>query len=456
MIRMSHTHRIARRAVWIAAPTLVVGMSGAAFGVASASPRPTQPDGTRWAQQAVGVPTGLSSAIRRSLGAGVAPARPVGPQVNGAYKQSAELAPGDSQGGDFFGASVRLSSDGRTAIVGASQKNQFIGAAYVFVDKGGRWKQTAKLLASDGQIDDQFGSSVAIAGNGDTIVVGAPFHDTLVGAAYVFTNRGGSWTQTDEVTDKGGAPGDFFGSSIALSTDGSTLLGSAWGAGDSTGTVYLFDAKGGRWKQSAQLTAKGLDEGDQFGAGVALSGDGSTVVATSPYHGTGTAYVFSTKGSAWKQSAALTASDGAAGDNFGVGVATSADGSTIVVGSDLHNDETGAAYVYAKSGKTWRQSAELTASDGAPSDLLGRAVAVTADGGTAVIGADGVNGGVGAGYVFTAKKGGWKQSAELTASDGAASDDFGAAVAVSDTSRSILVGAFGHSASAGRAYVFAD
>src|SRR6202042_2362096 len=110
----------------------------------------------------------------------------------------------DGLPGDSFGASVDLKGD--AAVIGATD-NESGGAAYVFTESGSNWSQTAELTPSDGVSDDQFGDSVALSGK--TAVVGARLHSTddngEQGAAYMFANNGGTWTQTAELSASDGA-----------------------------------------------------------------------------------------------------------------------------------------------------------------------------------------------------------------------------------------------------------
>jgi hypothetical protein len=138
---------------------------------------------------------------------------------------------------------------------------------------------------------------------------------------------------------------------------------------------------------------------------------------------TGAAYVFGLP----SQQARLTASNPAANSNFGVSVAIS--GSTAVVGADTRSSKTVAVYVFVRSGSTWTQQAKLTASDGAANDFFGVSVAISRS--TAVVGADGKNASTGAAYVFTRSGSTWSQQAELTASGGAGGDEFGFSLALS-------------------------
>jgi hypothetical protein len=170
--------------------------------------------------------------------------------------------------------------------------------------------------------------------------------------------------------------------------------------------------------------------------------------------------VFVQSGTTWGQQAELTSSDGAANDEFGSSVAV--DGNTAVVGAVGHmvglNVNQGAAYVFVQSGSTWSQQAELIASDGAAGDYLGSSVAVS--GSTAIAGSwlhtVGSNVEQGAAYVFAPSGGTWSQQAELTAADGARYNGFGVSVAVSGSTA--LAGAPNHKVGSnpaqGAAYVF--
>ncbi len=337
-----------------------------------------------------------------------------------------------------------------------------------------------KVLAYDGAGDDRFGSFVALSG--DTALVSA-YSDDIggnadQGSAYIFTKSGGAWVFTAKLTASDGAADDRFGSFVALSGD-TALVGAYWddiGGNADQGSAYVFVRPGGGWAtgtETAKLTASDGAADDRFGLSVALSGDTALVGAYSDDIGgnanQGSAYVFVKPGGGWAtgtETAKLTASDGAADDGFGYSVAISGD--TALAGAfwdDIGgNADQGSAYVFVKPGGGWAtgtETAKLTASDGAASDFFGVAVALSGD--TALVGAYsddiGANTAQGSAYVFVKPGGGWATGAEtakLTASDGAASDGFGNSVVLSgDTA---LVGArlddVGANADQGSAYVF--
>ncbi|MDO8749562.1 MAG: prepilin-type N-terminal cleavage/methylation domain-containing protein [Dehalococcoidia bacterium] len=387
-----------------------------------------------------------------------------------APQQSAKLTASDGAANDKFGYSVAISGD--TAVVGARFDdfggNIDQGSAYVFVRSGSAWSQQAKLTASDGAAYDKFGGSVAISG--DTIVVGAFAADvggnTYQGSAYVFVRSGGAWSQQAKLTASDGAAHDHFGLSVAISGDTAVVGANGADVGGNTaqGSAYVYVRSGGAWSQQAKLTASDGAARDEFGLSVAISGDTAVVGAYSADVGSngnqGSAYVFVRSGGAWTQQAKLAASDGAVSDWFGFSVAISGDTAVVAAKTDDvgSNADQGSAYVFVRSGTTWSQQAKLTASDGAAEDYFGVSVAISGD--TAVVGAYwddvGSNTEQGSAYLFLRSGGAWSQQAKLTASDGAVSDYFGVSVAISgDTA---VVGAHGDDVGSntdqGSAYVF--
>ena len=352
-----------------------------------------------------------------------------------------KLIASDGQPNDFLGSSVAV--DGDTAVVGASGDDGQKGAVYVFTRSGDSWTQTAKLTASDGAAEDQLGTSVAV--DGDTIVAGAYGHNVGAndnqGAVYTFARTGAAVRQeTATLTASDGAGGDQLGLSVAV--DGDTIVAGAPfddGANANQGSAYTFARTGGDRTQTARLTASDGAAEDQLGRSVAVDGD--TIVAGAPFDDApnpaqGSVYTFARTGLAARlETAKLTTSDGAATDFLGFSVAV--EGDTIVAGAlrdDVGaNDSQGAVYTFARAGLAARQeTAKLTASDGAAADLLGVSVAV--EGNTIVAGAlrddIGANADQGSAYTFARTGANRTETAKLTATDGAANDEFGFSVAV--------------------------
>jgi hypothetical protein len=400
------------------------------------------------AQTAPAVPASLRAAIRKSLGAG-------------AYSRQTGLAAADGAPNDEFGYSVALSGSGTTALVGAWERHTSTGAAYVFRLRGGQWHQTAELTAPHGVANDEFGYSVALSATGATAVVGAP-RSGGAGAAYVFGLRGGKWFHTTELTAANAARGDNFGGAVAVSAPGATIVVGAFGANltpglaAGTGAAYVFRLRGRSWAQTAELTPAHGAPMDVFGGSVSVSAAGTTALVGAAGHNfsEGAAYVFRLRGHSWSQTAELTAPHPAQGDNFGVSVSLSARGSTALAGAPDRTSQAGAAYVFRLRGRTWSETAQLTAAGGAPRDEFGYSVALSANGTTALGGAPYHNEAVGAAYVFRLRGRTWSQTAELTARDGASPDQLGGSVGLSASGSTALAGAIGRNSYAGAAFVF--
>ncbi|MCC7313301.1 MAG: VCBS repeat-containing protein [Planctomycetes bacterium] len=259
---------------------------------------------------------------------------------------------------------------------------------------------------------------------------------------------------------------DRFG--IAVGIDADTAVVGAYfddhSAGLNAGSAYVFDRVQGVWVESAILTATDAAAGDQFGRSVAISG-GTIVVGASTDDlpagvDAGAAYVFIRLNGAWIEQAKLTAADAAANDRFGNWVAI--DGDTALIGSYLDDHaggiDAGSAYVFVRENGIWSQQAKLVAQDAAVLDQFG--VLLSIDDDTAVVGSHLVNlpqgADAGAAYVFERLNGVWAQTARLTASNAGANDRFGQSVVVSG--ETIVVGAHNREiagqAGAGAVYVF--
>jgi hypothetical protein len=338
-------------------------------------------------------------------------------------------------------------------------------------------KQTAYIKASNAEAYDHFacgggnqghsGNSVAMSGDGDTMVVGAPYESGgstgvngnqddngayASGAVYVFVRQGSTWVQQAYVKASNAEQSDHFGASVALSRDGNTLAATAhWESSAATGVngnqhdnsirqagaVYVFTRTGTTWTQQAYVKASNTGrpgvgdvpgDGDQFGYSVALSGDGDTLAV----------------GAISEDSAAQQIdppSRGAGG--------TSADQ------EDDSQQSAGAVYVYARSGGTWTQQAYVKGSHLETGDMFGFAVALSFDGNTLVASAfdergssrvingphDNRANGSGALYVFVRQAGRWTQQAYIKGSRTEATDQLGYAVAISDDGNTIAAGA---------------
>ena len=399
----------------------------------------------------------------------------------GTWTQQAYLKAFNSDILDQFGFSVTLSGD--TLVVGAPGEASIAtginedesdnsastsGAAYVFIRDGeGTWTQQAYIKASNTEALDLFGTSVSLSG--DTLAVGASREDSSAtgidgdesnngtltsGAVYVFTRDGGGiWSQEAYIKASNTGANDLFGYTLTVSGD--TLAVGAYGEASNatginqdqsnnsmfeSGAVYIFTRSGTTWTQEAYIKASNTEADDWFSYGLALSGDtlavsaykedsNATVIngdeANNTYTNSGAVYIFTRSGTTWSQQAYIKPSNTGAADHFGYSVALSGD--TLAVGAEWEDnaetginkpdgsgaDDSGAAYVFTRSGTTWSQEAYIKASNTDSDDKFG--VSCTLSGDTLVVmaideasNATVINGdesnntasGSGAGYIF--------------------------------------------------------
>lgn len=405
------------------------------------------------------LPGGLTTALRRALGHDPAPQTPGQPHAATSWAQQGELVPVNPSQGDSSGFAVAVG--GTTAIVGAPGKNGNAGVVFVFTYNGSSWSESAELTGSDTAPGDRFGSAVAFSNS--TLVVGAPYRNQGTGAIYVFTESNNAWSQQARLTGSNTAPGDLLGSSVGISSDSAstTAIAGAPQHGLGAGAAYLFTAAGSAWSQQAVVSGLDTSVGDHFGESVSIAGGkyGATALVGAPQRntGAGVAYVFTRQGSIWTQQTELSGSDTVAADSFGTSVSLYIGilATTAMVGAPGKSGNTGAGYVFTRSGSTWAQQAKLAALDATPGDEFGLSVATL--GSKAVLGAPRHNNLTGAAYVFASSHKLWTQQAELSGSDAAQGDTFGASVGINGiSSATIVAGAPAKNQSIGAAYAFSS
>lgn len=398
-----------------------------------------------------------------------------------------ETSASDAATGGGFGTSVAISGDGSTAIIGApGQTINGIksGAVYAFTKSNdGTWTQTAEFAASDSARDDNFGTAVAISSDGKTALIGAPVHSvsghTVEGAAYIFSKAiNGSWTQTAELTAADGTTSDEFGWSASLSANGAVaLIGSPYHGvnGNSyQGAAYIFmQGQPGVWNEASELLAGDGVASDYFGFAVSFSSNGVSAAVGAPNHTVnnvtreGAVYTFANSTGTWAQTGELNDSSGSASESFGYAVSLSGDGTVLAVGVPYYtanNMTTGSVQIFTQNSGVWGTGMALISSDPQNGGDFGYSVALSNDGTAIVVGARGQtfgsNAAQGAAYVFNFANGTWQPGQEFTTADGDASDGLGYAVATTGDANIVAAGAFNHVVNgytdAGATYFFSD
>lgn len=380
----------------------------------------------------------------------------------GQWAEQQRLSASTPGSGDKFGVALSLSADGNTLAVGANNEDSDAdgiggdetnndaanaGAAYVFTRAEGVWSEPTFIKANNSDANDKFGESVELNDAGTVLVVGAPSEQSdaqvingqqnnnvsNAGAVYVFTLDDDTWQQQAYIKASDATGDDFFGRSISLDSEGSTLAvgaffedssdtgvnGDAFDvAANKSGAAYIFEYDGVDWTQQAFIKASNTEAQDRFGDSVSLSGDGNTLAVGTQFEdsavtgidgdqsnnealGAGAVYVFTRTDADWTQQAYLKASNTDAGDSFGSAVSLSHTGNVLVVGAvdeastavgingnEFDNtDPAGAAYVFRRTGQAWTQHTYLKATNTDSGDSFGNAVSLSGDGETLAIAA---------------------------------------------------------------------
>ncbi len=342
-------------------------------------------------------------------------------------QQGDKLGGGDGLDLSRKGWSVALSADGNTAAVGSPGTGfGEAGGAWIYTRSAGVWTQEGDELTGTGAVAESGdipllafqGTAVALSADGNTLLVGGPNDNNSAGAAWVFTRSGGVWTQVGSKLVGTGAFGAASqGSSVAISGDGNTAVLGGPTDNNKSGAAWVFTLSGGAWTQQAKLVGTGGGGPSGQGTSVAVSSDGNTVILGGPGDSgnAGAVWVFTRSGNMWTQQGDKLVGSGAGGNaSQGDSVGLSADGNTAIVGGPTNNfvsgpsgttEFAGAAWVFARSGGSWAQvGSVLTGSGALGYASQGAAAALSGDGQTAIVGGpfDGGEFGSGAAWVFVA------------------------------------------------------
>ncbi|MBB6091975.1 hypothetical protein HNQ60_000821 [Povalibacter uvarum] len=343
------------------------------------------------------------------------------------------LTASNAQDYDEFGGSVSISADGNTLVVGAAFEDSGTGneadnsvvssgAGYVFARNGTSWTQTAYLKSAAPAISDRFGSAVAISPDGAAVAVGLPYYSisgttSYSGQAQVFTLASGSWSRVATVASP--TPSDFayFGTTLALSNQGTTLVvgasGQDVGMEVDIGAVYRYTRSGGSWAYSDTITADTPVQYASFGSSVSISHDGATLAVGAPnqtvpganpgdpVQQTGAVFLFNLAAGAPALLTTVVGTDVGEFNSFGQVVALSGDGSTLLVSApyddsgtaglgtvrDTAQSGSGAAYLFTGSGNAWTQRNYIKASNPELGDQFAYDLAINSNGSSLAIGA---------------------------------------------------------------------
>ena len=364
------------------------------------------------------------------------------------------------------GATVAISGDGNSAIVGGPGDNVDVGASWVWVYsyEPPPLLQQAKLTGNDASsTPPKEGYSLAMSGDGKTAAVGGPSDASeqlygadadAYGSVWFYTLTNGAWTQQGSKIQvlADDMNGINVGWCVGLSGSGNTAVIGRWFG---YGVSYIFTQSGGTWTQQAMLSTSDPSPYAITMApwSCAISGDGNTVIEGALE---GSAYIFAYDGTEWTQQAYLSPSDWTAQGNgrpFGMAAAISYDGNTVLVGGPNDSSNVGAAWVFTRdnTGAWTQQGSKLSGSDHVGAAQQGTSVALSGDGNTAIVGGPADNSSLGAAWVYTRSAGVWtQQGGKLTAGEGGQ----GQGVAISQDGNTAAVGAISDNYTTGAVWMY--
>ena len=382
-------------------------------------------------------------------------------------QQGSKLVGSGAVGTAFQGRSGAIAADGNTAIIGGPSDNNYAGASWVFTRGGAVWSQQGGKLVGAGAVGGAWqGFSAAISADGNTAIVGGPYDQDYIGAAWVFTRSGGLWSQQGPKLAGADAVGSAWqGSSVAISADGNTAAVGGFGDNSLAGAAWVYTRSGGVWSQEGSKLVGTDAVGDsQQGSSVAISADGNTVLVGGfgDTSGLGAAWVYTRSGGVWSQQGSkLVGTGGVASPAQGWSAAISADGNTAILGGQNDNLGIGAAWVFTRSGGVWSQQGSKLVGTGASDPhnhiLQGKSVAISGDGNTAIVGGDHDDGYVGAVWVYTRREGAWfQQGSKLIGTGAVGVARQGSSAAISADASTAIVGGYGDNANAGAAWVIVN
>jgi hypothetical protein len=376
-------------------------------------------------------------------------------------QQGSKLTANDESGAAGFGT-VALSGDGTIALIGGINDDKGAGAVWTFKRSGSSWGQLGSKLTPSGESAARaFGRAVALSADGETAAI-AGSGDDGAGATWIFSRAGSSWRQTAKLTPNDSIGQSAFGVRLALSDDGNTLLVGGNQDAGSVGAAWVFTRSGSTWtQQGPKLTARDEQGAAGFGIRVALAGDGRTALigGWSDNGGVGAAWVFTRSGSTWtQQGPKLTANDERGTGAFGGGGALSAHGDTALIGAEHDNNDIGAAWIFRRAGSTWSQRGPKIIGTGqAGNAYFGKNVALSADGTLALIAGHVDNAEAGAAWVFRRTGTAWiQQGPKLTGSGEIGAGAFGFKLALSADGNTALIAGTDDNQSVGAVWAFAN
>jgi len=321
-------------------------------------------------------------------------------------QQGTKLVGSGYTGTPSQGTFISLSADGNTLAVGGNGDNGYIGATWIFTRSGTNWSQQGSKLVGTGYSGNSFqGISIALSSDSNTLAVGGYTDNATNGAVWIFTRSGTTWTQQGtKLLGTGYSGASRQGWSVALSVDGNTLAIGGQNDNSGIGASWVFTRSGSTWtQQGTKLIGTGYSGNSTQGQSVALSSNGNTLaIGGNGDNGSiGASWVFTRSGTTWTQQGTKLIGSGYVGTSEqGISISLSSDGNTLSVGGSVDNSSTGAVWIFNRSALIWSQTGTKIVGTGYTGSPQQTKNSLSSDGNTLAVGGWNDSIAIGAVWVF--------------------------------------------------------
>lgn len=366
---------------------------------------------------------------------------------------------------DYFGTRVSYSPDGNYLLISSSNDEgpagTSVGSLYIFEKINNVWTEVQKIYPPDSYTNQKFGQEAKLSGDNSILIIGSS-ETNARGALYIYNKVGSTWQFQTKITPAEQANYDYFGWYNDISYDGSTIIAGSYqddDQGSASGSAYIYTYNGSNWILEQKIYPSDAGTNKFFGLPPRLSSDGNVAAISGPGDNgnSGAIYIFTRTGTTWYQTAKLSNPNPNSNDYFGEKMAMSKEGDLIVANSKRSPNNFGSVYIFSYNGSDWNLSQTLIPSDSLSGDNFGTGLELNHENNKLVIGAQNHNSSEGKVYIFGLNNGSWLEEHIISNPNPNPAEYFGSNVDISPSGDEIIVGAYWDNSDgnySGSAYVF--
>ncbi|TAF92799.1 MAG: T9SS C-terminal target domain-containing protein [Bacteroidetes bacterium] len=377
-------------------------------------------------------------------------------------QQGSKLTVTNAHASAKLGAAVAISASGNTAVIGAPDDDAGVGSVYVFNRVNHVWQLTTKLTGTytGSSVNAKQGTAVAISADGTKIAFGAPGNNNNAGGVYIFTKNATSWVQQAYVTPYDMVGSARLGTSITMGANGEIIVAGGMNDNSNRGASWIFVQRDAIWQQlQAKLVATDATTNAQQGSAVAISADTTTIAigALRDNNYTGAFWIFKRNetGLYTQQGNKYLPTQVIGAAQIGTSIAINADGKSLAIGAPKDNNK-GAVWIYVLQNNLYMQDAKITNTNSADNSQFGFAASLSANGKTLLVGSNLANTQNGASWQYTRPSNGWASALPtlIQGSGAVGAAQQGSSVAISADETTSIIGGLNDDTQKGAFWIF--